>query len=89
MEGEKNCKNCGYYLPHYIKSRVKLIEVDGHCMNIVHKRQREAVKLCEPCRYWKPQEDKKEERRKIIKVVLRDMEKSLEDIKLILQSDEE
>ncbi|MBD5637006.1 MAG: hypothetical protein HDP28_04205 [Clostridia bacterium] len=91
MEDEKNCKNCEYYVPHYVKRKTCFREIEGHCINEqLNKRYpRDMWKLRQPCDYWKPQKNKKEERKKTIKEVLRDMEKSLEDIKLILQSDEE
>lgn len=91
MEEEKNCKNCGYYIQHYVKCDAYILSIEcGHCAKkLVTIPSGEGVKLKKPCDYWTPQENKKEKRRKMIKAVLRDMEKSLEDIKIILQSDED
>lgn len=91
MEEEKNCKNCGNYLPHFVKRGTHLAEVNGHCVSdkLNKKYARDSWKLRENCAAWIPQKNKKAERRKTIKETLRNMEKSLEDIKIILQSDED
>ena len=92
MKEEKICNNCRYYLAHYIKGQRGLRELcEGHCINdeLYRKRNRSRYKLYDNCEYWEPIAIQKAERRKSIKQILRDMEKSLEDIKMILQSDEE
>ncbi len=92
MEEKKDCKNCGYYVQHYVKQNQYLFMVEcGHCVNraLFKKFPKEFGKIRENCIYWEPQNTKKEKRRKNIQETLRDMEKSLEDIKIILQSDEE
>ncbi len=88
---EKSCENCKYYVQHYIKHKRFLLKVNcGHCTNdkLKNKFARENAKLRKNCEYWE-KGDQKEERRKIIKEVLRDIDQSLEEIKIILQSDEE
>ncbi len=84
---EKNCKNCRYFLQHYVKHKRYILKVEcGHCLKRYRLKCGECRKNCES---WEPIAIQKEERRKSIKALLRDMEKSLEDIKLILQSDED
>lgn len=87
---EKNCKNCGNYIPHYVKSsNMRLAEIEGHCVYYLHKRGSLSSKLRANCEHWTPQENKKEKRRKSAIEILRDMEKTLSDISLILKSDED
>ena len=47
MEG-KNCKDCRFYLQHYILSENRLIQVYcGHCTNKTPKTKRPDRKACE------------------------------------------
>ncbi len=34
-KNEKICKNCKYYLEHYIKEETFLLPIGGHCINVV------------------------------------------------------
>ena len=79
---EKTCKNCKYFVQHYIKHKRYLLKVEcGHCKN--------GHKYGKACGKWELIEPQKEERRKSIKALLEDINKSLEEIRMILQSDEE
>lgn len=92
MEKEKNCKNCKYFVQYYIKHKRYLIKAEcGHCINarFLNKRPKEYKELREQCYYWESQIIKQEERKESIRQTLREMEKSLEDITLILLSDEQ
>ena len=88
---EKSCKNCKYYVPHYVKHSTFFLEVDGHCRNQKLRRCNSKVSwaLRENCKHWEQKEEKKEERRKAITETLQSMEKSLREIKAILQSEKE
>ena len=88
MEENKNCKTCQYYVPHYIKYKRFLIEIGGHCKNIKKRKKKEDRGLRRVCADWAPSLNKKEERRKSIEEALQEMEKTLEDIRMILLSDQ-
>lgn len=92
MEEEKDCSHCGHFVKHYVKVNQFLVEANcGHCIMGVSLKsfRKRNGKPHESCDNWTPQANKKEERRKNIKEVLRDMEKSLSDIRTILKSDED
>ena len=91
MEEQRNCKNCRYYTFHYVKVHNYLMQLsEGHCTNDrVFPYRKDKSKVVESCEFWEPMELQKEERKKMIKEVLENMEKSLRDIKAILQSDED
>ena len=82
-----DCKTCQYYVPYYVKHVRHLLELDGHCTHVEKRRGKDAWNLREKCALWTPSADKKEERKKCIEEMLRDMAKTLEDIRLILESD--
>ena len=84
---EKTCRNCRYFSQHYVKHKIYILKVE--CGNCLKKYRLKCGELRKNCNDWEPIEIQKVERRKTIKVVLQDMEKSLEDIRIILQSDEE
>ena len=92
---EKNCRNCRYYIAHFIISHTRYYPITGHCVNDeliqirMKKRERDRYRLQENCGFWEPIEIKKAERREEIKETLRHMEKSLSEIAMILQYDEE
>lgn len=83
---EKVCKNCKYYLPHYIKKKASLLQIGGQCMysNVKGKRGRK-MEMHADCKKWESTEQKEAENRKVIQEVLRDMEKHLAEIALILK----
>ena len=69
-ENEKSCKNCRYYLQHYIKYNTQFVNVCcGHCINPNFKNSRKTRPL-ELCGFWENIEIKKEERKKSIKQTL-------------------
>jgi hypothetical protein len=35
-KNEKICKNCKYYLEHYIKEEIFLLPIGGHRINVVY-----------------------------------------------------
>ena len=84
---DKNCRNCRYFLQHYVKHKRYILKVE--CGSCKKRHRLKCGELRKNCDKWEPIEIQKEERRKSIKETLQNMEKSLEDIKLILQSDEE
>lgn len=84
---EHSCKNCKYYVPHYIKRGSQLREVIGHCTKKTYpKRYRGAYILHNTCEEWKEKEPQIDCKREIIKT-LENMEKHLADIALLLQDD--
>lgn len=91
MEKEKTCKNCRHYVFHYVKVDNYLMQLsEGHCANVtLFPRIKNRNKIVSNCPLWEPIETQKAERKKTIKQVLRDMEKSLRNIETILHSDED
>ena len=92
---EKVCKNCRYYLAHYIIRGVRYLAAGGQCMNEdlmkmhIPKREREGYRFKGNCALWEPIAIQKAERRENIKETLKAMQKSLSEIAMILQNDEE
>ena len=86
---ESKCRNCRYYLVHYVKSKVRLIPIDGHCINEEFRKlhPRRTCDFVEKCGFWEPMEIQIEERRRDIERVLEGMEQRLKDISLILKDD--
>ena len=89
-KNEKICKNCKYYLEHYIKEETFLLPIGGHCINreLNGRYAKNKFQLHENCSYWERAESLKELRRKCIKEKLERMQKSLEEIEPILKDEE-
>ena len=84
-EEAKSCRNCRYYLKHYIKKNTKYQPIQfGHCANQNNPKRTKSVEVCE---LWENNEIKMEERRKAIDEVLRDIEKHLSEMAMILNED--
>ena len=86
---EKTCDSCKYYREHFVKKDTRLYPVGGHCINsnlTAHKRT--AYNPNKDCNYWEKAANQKEERRQAIKVVLIKMQKTLEQIAIILKDDD-
>ena len=90
-EENKNCYNCRYYLRHYAKSKTRLAPLyEGHCIHDSRiSKPKGRKQIISDCAFWETVKIQKEERKKSICAVLRDMEETLEVIKMILQSDRE
>lgn len=87
----EQCKNCKFFLQHYVKSRASFHRIRcGHCINRQlnsNKRSRK-YDLHKNCEYWEPNQEVKEERRELIKSTLRNMEEYLLEMLLVLKDDE-
>ena len=86
---EKTCDSCKYYREHFVKKDTRLYPVGGHCINsnlTAHKRM--AYNPNKDCNYWEKAANQKEERRQAIKVVLIKMQKTLEQIAIILKDED-
>ena len=83
------CRNCRYYLEHYIKSEQSLFTIDGHCINSEIRKKYPPAKfsLRETCECWEPMQIQIEERKQSICYVLKRMQENLEEIALILKDD--
>lgn len=84
---DKTCKNCKYYLEHYIINRTYFSAIGGHCINdtLIQMRKRDKYRLQENCEYWEDNTDVKTKRRKNIEDVLVNIEKHLSEISHILK----
>lgn len=80
---EKQCKNCKYYLAHYIKYNAQLRQIGGQCFN-------PQVKAANPesaCELWESNQAEKEQREQSIYSAIVDMRNKLEEIAMILKDD--
>lgn len=90
MEQEKKCKNCKYFLLHYVHSDTSFQKLShGHCMNgeIPWKVRKHDMPCDNVCEKWKSNEDKKNERKDSIISVLEHMRNTLTSIEIILKDD--
>ncbi|MCM1438927.1 MAG: hypothetical protein NC131_06915 [Roseburia sp.] len=86
---EKVCRNCKYYVEHYVISSMKFSPIGGHCINdaLYNPHGKNLGALHENCAYWETADGVKDERRERITETLQSMEKQLFYIKEILQAD--
>lgn len=92
MEEQKTCKNCRFFLQHYVNGKTScsyFMPVNcGHCIcRDLTKKERNRVSKVTDCRCWEPVEILKAERIQTIEAVLRSMEKHLKQIAFILKED--
>ena len=87
---EKACKNCKYYIAHYVIDNLRFMEIEGHCGNYTLRtlRKKNKFRLQENCDYWEENTGAKTKRRENIKATLRSMKRSLDEIKAILENDD-
>lgn len=83
---EKNCKNCKYFVTHYILVGTKFLEAGGHCKNeaLFRFRDKNLFVSKSLCKYWEMTGNKIDNAQKSIEQVLREMESHLFCIKNIL-----
>lgn len=58
MEEKRCCKNCKYYIAHYIKEKMRFKSISGHCVN-TKKSGRHMYKIImgsNLCEYWEQKE---------------------------------
>lgn len=92
MQDKKDCKNCKYYIEHYvIATNAHFFPIGGHCVHpvVFNLRGKKRYETRENCEHWEINKELKEKRRKRIKEVMRDMETHLLHISQILDIDEE
>lgn len=82
MEEEKTCKNCNYYVPHYIMVQENFNPIIGHCVHEKFYRKTQKFKLQTNCSAWREREKQNNKAR--IKASIERMERHLRDIKNIL-----
>lgn len=89
MDKFEKCKNCRYYLEHYVKGLNYYHAIGGHCINkpLNENKRRNRYELVEHCEYWESDEIKKLERKENIINTLRHMETHLSDIVQLLKDD--
>ncbi len=78
---ERQCANCRFYSAHYIKYKAHLRQVGGQCFN-------PKVKTANPqsaCKEWESDELQKLSERRQILSDIKDMQKRLEEIAMILK----
>ena len=93
-ENNKNCRNCAYFLQHYVKDvKGNLIRAlnCGHCYNanILPQTKAKRVKTNQPCELWKPAELQVTARKKSIKATLENIESILQKISIALENEED
>lgn len=86
---EHNCRNCAYYLPHYILSpygRFEMITC-GHCINRNYTLAQSAkiIRRRLPCGFREERQAVVEERTEHIVARLRGMADSIEEIASVLK----
>lgn len=85
---EKSCESCRYYSQHYSKQGKSFkIVFCGKCLK--HHNRIKCKIPSEFCDLWEDFAFKKEERRKAIKEVLRNISDRLDEIAVILKDDVE
>ena len=89
QQNEKSCKNCKFYVAHYIKRRYELSAIGGHCVNeeLRPKRLKDRGKLFENCEHWQPDDEVKTARYLSIEQCINKMRRHLEQIAAILKDD--
>jgi len=91
MENEKTCQNCKYFIAHYVLIKNKhLGKINcGHCACKRHSHEIMIKKLSSrtPCKNFEPAQEQTEENQSNIIEVLKKMQKSLNEIALILNKD--
>ena len=86
MTDNKNCKNCKNYVEHYIIiTSVQLSPVGGHCMK--KYRRKTPLEITDVCEHWESNEDISAKTQKTLTDYLRNVEKRLKDIQIILSLD--
>ncbi len=87
---ERVCKNCKYYVEHYVIILTRFHPIGGHCINnaLYNPHKKNTWKLHDNCAYWEINDGVKAERHNSIKEALRAIEKHLYYIKEILSNDE-
>ena len=90
---EKTCYNCALFFPHYAKHKRKITRTScGHCRydRLGIERNIRAEKA-RKCAHWqqRSEEEEKKNREQTIKETLREIQRSLNDIALILKDDED
>lgn len=90
MKQIKTCKNCRYYLEHYVKldSRFETLH-EGHCINkdLNGRYIRNKFRLHDNCGYWEADDVRKAERKESIGIILKSMAQRLNEIAVILKDD--
>lgn len=86
---EHSCRNCAYYLPHYILSPYGRFEkiTDGHCINRNYTLAQSAKIISRrlPCGFREERQAVVEERTEHIVARLRGMADSIEEIASVLK----
>ena len=84
---ENTCKNCKYYVEHYMISHsVTLVPFGGHCRYSMRKKK--PIKETDCCGHWERKENITAAVQKTLTALLRDTENRLKQIQLILSLDD-
>ncbi|MDE5721143.1 MAG: hypothetical protein K2I30_00165 [Clostridia bacterium] len=91
--GVQDCENCRYFIKHYAKYPVDILNYlgCGHCVHPSKVRRapknRQVFNNRPACEFWEPQKIQDDIRKDSIKKAIRKMQKKLNDIALILSDD--
>ncbi|MDE7083262.1 MAG: hypothetical protein K2O89_06155 [Clostridia bacterium] len=88
MEQDKKCEDCEFYKTYYTICDGKLYRIGGYCNNkAVHSKCSKIMYCPKPCDKWQLTRKRIEKYRDDISYVLKDIRKSLNEIKLIMKED--
>ena len=84
----KVCENCKNYVAHYVISGTYLLEVEGHCIKHLYKKNliSKIEKARNSCEKWEFAKDEREKENESIFRTIREIKKRLTDIALILKT---
>lgn len=92
MTNDNNCKNCKYFVKHYMKDkygRFRLIDGAGHCKHstIQHNYRKKVTTTGAPCKYFEQAEVNPQENKRTVLDNLQHARLLLYDIVRILKED--
>lgn len=92
IQPEKYCENCYYFYQHYYKSthgKIVAVSGDGHCTNgnLTKAVSRKNILRRRACEFWEIREPLITEQRASVYRAILKMQKSLEELVLILKED--
>lgn len=82
---DNDCRNCIYYMPHYILSGFQYRAIDGHCLNTnLPFRTRHRLCLKGGCSFWEEKQKDIVSEAKSIKEIISLMQVRLDELLSIL-----
>ncbi|MDE7380193.1 MAG: hypothetical protein K2N14_03980 [Clostridia bacterium] len=90
MEDIKCCKNCKFYIAHYIKEKRRFKTICGHCTNNQKsvRFKSKTIMPCDLCEYWEHNNNKTIEQSNSVRAVIFEIHEQLTKILEILENEE-